>query len=135
MSAESGLKTFRDSGGLWEEYNIDDVATPEAWEKNPALVLKFYNLRKNQVINAMPNKAHEAIAALEKAYDVVVITQNIDDLHERAGSENVVHLHGEILKARSTKNEAIIQDHHGDILLGDFASDGFQLRPQIVWFG
>lgn len=135
MSAESGLKTFRDSGGLWEEYNIEDVATPEAWEKNPELVLKFYNLRRNQVLNALPNDAHLALKTLEKKYDVVIITQNIDDLHERAGSSHVVHLHGEILKARSCEDTDLIADVRQDLKIGDLASDGKQLRPHIVWFG
>jgi NAD-dependent deacetylase len=135
MSAESGLKTFRDSGGLWEEYNIEDVATPEAWDKNPELVLKFYNLRRIQVLNAKPNDAHIALKALEDKYDVVIITQNIDDLHERAGSSHVLHLHGEILKGRSCKNSDLIQEIDCDLKIGDLASDNHQLRPHIVWFG
>lgn len=135
MSAESGLKTFRDSGGLWEEYNIEEVATPEAWRANPALVLSFYNMRRNQVLEAQPNAAHHAIKKLEEKFDVLVITQNIDDLHERAGSKNVMHLHGEIVKARSEKNTSIIQEQLTDLNIGDTASDGEQLRPHIVWFG
>ncbi|MDP4687745.1 MAG: NAD-dependent deacylase [Salibacteraceae bacterium] len=135
MSAESGLKTFRDSGGLWEEHKVEDVATPEAWKSNPELVLKFYNMRRNQVLNAQPNMAHLALKELENAYDVIVITQNIDDLHERAGSTNVIHLHGEILKARSERSPSIIQDLKDDLKIGDLAEDGHQLRPNIVWFG
>src|SRR5574340_351906 len=108
ISAESGLKTFRDSGGLWENYRVEDVATPEAWEKNPELVLSFYNMRRKQVIEANPNAAHKAIAELEKKFDVHIITQNIDDLHERAGSTNVLHLHGEIIKSRSSVDPGLI---------------------------
>lgn len=135
LSAESGLKTFRDGGGLWEEFDINDVATPEAWMANPALVLKFYNLRRRQILNAQPNSAHLALAALEKTFDVKVITQNIDDLHERAGSTKIIHLHGEIFKVRSSKNPHLIQDHKDDLQLGEIAEDGSQLRPHIVWFG
>jgi NAD-dependent deacetylase len=136
ISAESGIKTFRDSGGLWEEYAIEDVATPQAWNRNPELVLDFYNKRRVQVIQAQPNPAHYALAELEKAFEVIVITQNIDDLHERAGSSKVVHLHGEILKARSTKDpELIYQLDKQEILIGDTCELGSQLRPHIVWFG
>ncbi len=135
ISAESGLKTFRDSGGLWEGYNVEDVATPEAWVKDPKLVLEFYNERRKNVAAAQPNDAHKRIAELEKKYDVNVITQNIDDLHERAGSSNVLHLHGEIFKMRSERNNNIITDIKGDINIGDKATDGSQLRPFIVWFG
>jgi len=135
LSAESGLKTFRDGGGLWEEYDINEVATPEAWAENPALVLKFYNLRREQILNAKPNIAHHAIAELEKEFNVQVITQNIDDLHERAGSTNIIHLHGEILKARSSIDPNLITIHRDVLQLGDMASDGSQLRPHIVWFG
>lgn len=134
ISAESGLKTFRDSDGLWEGYNIEGVATPRAWRRNPALVLEFYNTRRRQVIEAHPNAAHKAIAALEAYYDVQVITQNIDDLHERAGSTKVLHLHGEILKMRSERSLSKIYTIHDDIQLGDIAEDGAQLRPHIVWF-
>lgn len=134
ISAESGLKTFRDSDGLWEGYNIEDVATPRAWRKNPQLVLDFYNMRRQAVLNATPNVAHLGIAALENDYDVYIITQNIDDLHERAGSTNVMHLHGEILKMRSEHNDALIYPIASDIKLGDLADDGAQLRPHIVWF-
>lgn len=136
ISAESGIKTFRDSGGLWEEYAIEDVATPQAWNRNPELVLDFYNKRRAQVIQAQPNPAHYALAELETAFEVIVITQNIDDLHERAGSSKVVHLHGEILKARSTKDpELIYQLDKQEILIGDTCELGSQLRPHIVWFG
>jgi NAD-dependent deacetylase len=136
ISAESGLKTFRDSDGLWEGYNIEDVATPRAWKKDPALVLDFYNMRRKGVLEAQPNSAHTGIAGLEQYFEVTVITQNIDDLHERGGSTNVLHLHGEILKMRSDRDHdhAHIFPIEGDILLGDKAPDGAQLRPHIVWF-
>lgn len=134
ISAESGLKTFRDSDGLWEGYNIEDVATPDAWKKNPQLVLEFYNYRRKNVADALPNAAHYGLAALEKDFDVIIITQNIDDLHERAGSTNILHLHGEIFKMRSENDEHLIYPIRGDILLGDVADDGSQLRPHIVWF-
>ncbi|MDI3320475.1 SIR2 family NAD-dependent protein deacylase [Pinibacter soli] len=135
ISAESGLKTFRDSDGLWEGYDIEEVATPQAWMKNPALVLEFYNFRRKNVLDAQPNDAHIALAELENDFDVQIITQNIDDLHERAGSTNVMHLHGEIFKMRSEKNEHLIAPIKEDIKLGDKASDGAQWRPHIVWFG
>lgn len=134
ISAESGLKTFRDEDGLWMGYDIYEVATPRAFQKNPGLVLDFYNMRRKNVAEAQPNKAHIGLAALEEHFDVVIITQNIDDLHERAGSSNVVHLHGEIFKMRSSKNENIIREIKSDILLGDLADDGAQWRPHIVWF-
>jgi NAD-dependent deacetylase len=134
VSAESGLKTFRDSDGLWEGYNIEDVATPRAWRRNPQLVLDFYNYRRKNVLDAQPNAAHIGLAKLEKNFDVTIITQNIDDLHERAGSTNVLHLHGEILKMRSEKDHELVYDIRGDIRLGDKADDGQQLRPHIVWF-
>lgn len=134
ISAESGLKTFRDSDGLWEGYDVTEVATPGAWKKNPALVLDFYNMRRKNVLEASPNAAHKALAELEKDFDVTIITQNIDDLHERAGSTNVVHLHGEIFKMRSEKNVSLVYDIKGDINIGDTAEDGAQLRPHIVWF-
>ena len=134
ISAESGLKTFRDSDGLWEGYNIEDVATPGAWRKNPKLVLEFYNYRRKNVADAIPNAAHYGLAELEKDFDVTIITQNIDDLHERAGSSNILHLHGEIFKMRSEKDEHLIYPFKGDIHLGDVADDGAQLRPHIVWF-
>jgi NAD-dependent deacetylase len=134
ISAESGLKTFRDSDGLWNGYNIEDVATPRAWKKNKQLVLDFYNMRRKDVLNAQPNAAHIGLADLQKHFDVHIITQNIDDLHERAGSKKVLHLHGEIFKMRSELNEALIYEIGKDILLGDTAEDGAQLRPHIVWF-
>ena len=135
ISAESGLKTFRDSDGLWEGFNIEDVATPEAWSKDPGLVLEFYNYRRKNVAEAVPNKAHHILAGLEEFFDVHIITQNIDDLHERGGSTKVLHLHGEIFKMRSCRNERMIYPIQKDILLGDKAEDGMQLRPHIVWFG
>jgi NAD-dependent deacetylase len=134
ISAESGLKTFRDSDGLWEGYNIEDVATPRAWVKNPQLVLDFYNERRKNVLAAIPNAAHIGLAALEKDYEVWIITQNIDDLHERAGSSRVLHLHGEILKMRSEDAPELIYEIRSDILMGHRAGDGAQLRPHIVWF-
>lgn len=134
ISAESGLKTFRDSDGLWEGYNIEDVATPRAWRKDPQLVLDFYNFRRKNVLDAKPNAAHYGLAALQTDFDVTIITQNIDDLHERAGSTNILHLHGEILKMRSERNEDLIYEIKDDIKMGDKAEDGFQLRPHIVWF-
>ena len=134
ISAESGLKTFRDSDGLWEGYDINEVATATAWKKNPVLVLEFYNMRRKNVREAKPNAAHYGLAALEKDFDVYVVTQNIDDLHERAGSTNVLHLHGEILKMRSEKNENLIYPIKEEIKIGEKAEDGAQLRPHIVWF-
>ncbi|WP_417354251.1 SIR2 family NAD-dependent protein deacylase [Flavobacterium sp.] len=135
VSAESGIKTFRDAGGLWEGHNVMEVASPEGWRKNPALVLDFYNKRRQQLFEVVPNKAHTIIAELENHFDVTVITQNVDDLHERAGSTNVLHLHGELLKARSVNNEFDIVECTGDINEGDLHTDGHQLRPHIVWFG
>jgi NAD-dependent deacetylase len=134
ISAESGLKTFRDSDGLWNGYKVEDVATPRAFAKNPQMVLDFYNERRKDVAKAAPNAAHFALAALEEFYDVLIVTQNIDDLHERAGSTKVAHLHGEIFKMRSTLNENLIYECRKDIQLGDKATDGEQLRPYIVWF-
>lgn len=134
ISAESGLKTFRDSDGLWMGHNIEDVATPHAFKKNPQMVLDFYNMRRRDVAEAKPNKAHQILAALEKDFNVSIITQNIDDLHERAGSTNVIHLHGEIFKMRSSLDESIIHPIATDIQLGDVAPDGSQWRPHIVWF-
>ncbi len=134
MSAESGLKTFRDSDGLWEGYNVQDVATPMAWKRNPALVLRFYNERRKNILDAEPNAAHKIIASLEQQFDVTVITQNIDNLHERAGSNSILHLHGEIVKMRSELNEDLVYPIEGDIELGQTAEDGAQLRPHIVWF-
>lgn len=135
ISAESGLKTFRDSDGLWMGYDVYEVASPQGWYKNPQLVLDFYNARRKDVASALPNAAHIGLAELENDFDVTVITQNIDDLHERAGSTNVLHLHGEIFKMRSVDDEYSVFDIRGDINLGDMATDGAQLRPHIVWFG
>lgn len=134
ISAESGLKTFRDSDGLWEGYDINEVATATAWRRNPELVLEFYNMRRQSVREAKPNAAHIALADLEQDFDVHIITQNIDDLHERGGSSHVLHLHGEILKMRSEKNEDLIYPIEGEIKWGQLAEDGAQLRPHIVWF-
>lgn len=136
VSAESGLRTFRDSDGLWEQYRIEDVATPDAWRRDPGMVLHFYNLRREQVLAAEPNAAHLAIAGLEDHFHVDVVTQNIDDLHERAGSSRVLHLHGEIRKARSTADPTLITPINGPSLrLGERCKLGSQLRPHIVWFG
>jgi NAD-dependent deacetylase len=134
ISAESGLKTFRDSDGLWEGYNVYEVATPRGFAANPQLVLDFYNMRRKDVAAAKPNDAHIGLAELEKYFDVTIITQNIDDLHERGGSSNVIHLHGEIFKMRSVKNENKIFEIRSNINVGDMAADGGQLRPHIVWF-
>lgn len=136
MSAESGLRTFRDSDGLWEEYSIYEVATPEAWKRDQELVLRFYNERRKQLLQCSPNAAHEALAALEEDYDVQIITQNVDDLHERAGSSNVLHLHGELLKVRSSVNPNLIYELDGwELKKGDRCERGSQLRPHVVWFG
>lgn len=136
ISAESGIRTFRDSDGLWEHYRIEDVATPEAWLQNPALVLDFYNQRRQQVVAAQPNPAHLALARLQEHFRVDVVTQNIDNLHERAGSRHVLHLHGEILKARSTLPPFETFTLEGtELNLGDLCPRGSQLRPHIVWFG
>ncbi len=134
ISAESGLKTFRDSDGLWEGYNVYEVATPRGFKANPQLVLDFYNMRRKDVAAAVPNDAHKRLAALEQYFNVTIVTQNIDDLHERARSSNVVHLHGEIFKMRSVLDYDTIYNIRGDINLGDTAPDGGQLRPHIVWF-
>jgi len=134
ISAESGLKTFRDSDGLWEGYDIEDVATPRAWKKNPQLVLEFYNFRMREVAKAQPNAAHTGLAELQDDFDVHIITQNIDDLHERAGSQKVLHLHGEIFKMRCERNEELVYAIRDDIKWGDKSDKGFQLRPHIVWF-
>jgi NAD-dependent deacetylase len=136
VSAESGLKTFRDSGGLWEGYDVRDVATPEAWHRNPELVLQFYNQRRKALKRAEPNQAHLELALLEKIFKVNIITQNVDDLHERAGSSSVLHLHGELLRARSSVNPELSCLINGDELkIGDRCQLGSQLRPDIVWFG
>lgn len=134
VSAESGLRTFRDSDGLWEGYDVREVATPRAWKKNPQLVLDFYNQRRADVAKASPNAAHQGFAKLEQDFNVTIITQNIDDLHERAGSTKVIHLHGEIFKMRSERNEHLIYDIRKDMIQGEVAEDGALLRPAIVWF-
>jgi NAD-dependent deacetylase len=136
MSAESGIQTFRGSDGLWENHRIEDVATPEAWHRNPELVLEFYNQRRKGVLKALPNEGHLTIASWQKEFSVTVVTQNIDDLHERAGSEDVLHLHGEIRKSRSTMNpELVYPIQHDSLSIGDRCELGSQLRPHIVWFG
>jgi len=135
ISAESGIKTFRDSDGLWEGHNVNDVATPEGFKRNPSLVLEFYNQRRRQLLTVKPNFGHETLVTLEKDFDVQIITQNVDNLHEMAGSTKVLHLHGELLKVRSTQNENTILDWTTDLHLGDFDTNGNQLRPHIVWFG
>ena len=136
ISAESGLKTFRDSNGLWENHKIEDVATPQAWKANPEIVLEFYNQRRLQASKAQPNEAHLSLVVLEKYFNVTIVTQNVDDLHERAGSSNVIHLHGELKKARSSKNASLVyQINKKRIEIGDLCEEGNQLRPHIVWFG
>ncbi|SFR43075.1 NAD-dependent deacetylase [Marinobacter gudaonensis] len=136
ISAESGLSTFRDNGGLWEKHSVYDVATPEAFARNQDLVLRFYNDRRRQLASAKPNQAHQLLAELEKRYRVTVITQNVDDLHERGGSSNVIHLHGELTKARSSAHPELVYDiGYRDIQPGDCCDWGAQLRPHIVWFG
>ncbi|HSD07956.1 NAD-dependent deacylase [Flavobacterium sp.] len=135
ISAESGIKTFRDSDGLWEGHNVMDVATPEGWHRNQALVLDFYNKRRKQLKEVQPNLGHQILAELENDFDVYIITQNVDDLHERAGSTKVTHLHGELLKVRSSRNEDYIIDWQDDLNIGDNDQHGHQLRPHIVWFG
>jgi NAD-dependent deacetylase len=134
ISAESGLRTFRDSDGLWEGYDVREVATPGAWKRDPQLVLEFYNMRRRDVAKANPNAAHTGLAELEIDFDVHIITQNIDDLHERGGSTQVLHLHGEIFKMRSEKTDELVYEIKEDIKLGDRAEDGGQFRPHIVWF-
>jgi len=135
VSAESGIKTFRDADGLWEGHDVMDIASPIGWEKDQKRVLEFYNQRRRQLLTVDPNAAHTALAELEKEFDVEIITQNIDDLHERAGSTKVTHLHGELLKARSTFNENLVLDWKQDIKPGDFCEFNYQLRPHVVWFG
>lgn len=136
ISAESGISTFRDSGGLWNNYDIEEVATPQAWQRNPDLVLDFYNQRRKQLYEVEPNAAHYALAELEKEFNVKIITQNVDDLHERAGSTNVLHLHGELKKVRSSADPSLIYDIDGwELKKGDKCEKGSQLRPHIVWFG
>lgn len=135
ISAESGLRTFRDSDGLWEGHDVYEVASPTGWQNNPSLVQEFYNLRRKDVLAAAPNAAHTGLAELEQWYDVRIITQNIDDLHERGGSTRVLHLHGEILKMRSVHDETTLYDIREDIQMGQTAPDGGQFRPHVVWFG
>ncbi|MBE2181750.1 MAG: NAD-dependent deacylase [Chthoniobacterales bacterium] len=136
MSAESGLRTFRDNGGLWEDHRVEDVATPEAWRRNRALVLRFYNERRKALLAAEPNRGHRIIAGWERDHDVTVVTQNVDDLHERAGSRRVLHLHGELMMARSTRDpELVVPVAGGELKEGDLCPRGSQLRPHIVWFG
>ncbi|WP_053972541.1 NAD-dependent deacylase [Mangrovimonas sp. ST2L15] len=135
MSAESGIKTFRDADGLWEGHDVMQVASPQGFSQNPELVLDFYNQRRKQLLEVSPNDAHLALAALENNFKMSIITQNIDDLHERAGSSNVLHLHGELLKAKSTKDESHIVSWTKDINLGDLCPNGYQMRPHVVWFG
>lgn len=135
VSKESGIKTFRDEDGLWEGYDVKEVATPDAFYRNPELVLRFYNERRAQLKSVLPNPAHKALVTLEEKYQVHVITQNVDDLHERAGSSNVLHLHGKLKEARSVNNPHLVMEINHDIHIGDLAEDGAQLRPNIVWFG
>lgn len=136
ISAESGLATFRDSGGLWEGHRVEDVATPEAWKKNQALVLEFYNERRKKALEAKPNRGHEILAELESHFEVTIVTQNVDDLHERAGSSNVIHLHGSLFESRSTLDPSLVYKINGwQLNLGNKCEKGSQLRPNIVWFG
>ncbi len=136
ISAESGIPTFRDSDGLWEGYNVMEVATPEGWKKNPALVLDFYNQRRKRALEVKPNRGHEILAELEQYFDVTVVTQNVDNLHERGGSKNVIHLHGSLFESRSTADEHLIYPINGwELNIGDVCEKGSQLRPNIVWFG
>jgi NAD-dependent deacetylase len=135
MSAESGLATFRDAGGLWEGHRVEDVATPEAWRRNPELVLDFYNQRRKQALTVKPNRGHEILAELEQHFEVTIITQNVDNLHERAGSTQVLHLHGSLFESRSTLNPKLIYPIAGQLNIGDVCERGSQLRPNIVWFG
>ena len=135
ISAESGIQTFRDADGLWEGHDVMQVASPEGWRKDQALVLDFYNKRRAQLKTVKPNTAHTALVELEKNYDVTIITQNVDDLHERAGSTHIIHLHGELSKSRSTVDASLVYDCDGEIHLGDKCEKGSQLRPHIVWFG
>ena len=141
MSAESGISTFRDNGGLWEQFNVEDVATPEGWVRNPKLVTEFYNTRRRQLLDVKPCLGHELVAKLEEKHKVTVVTQNVDDLHERAGSTHVIHLHGELMKVTSSFSPndpryiRTLDPDHLDVAIGDCAEDGSQLRPFIVWFG
>jgi len=135
ISPESGLQTFRDANGLWEGHDIMEVASPIGWENNKNLVLDFYNKRRTQLLTVQPNDGHKLLVNLEQYFDVTIITQNVDDLHERAGSKNILHLHGELLKVRSTKNEQLIYSWRKDLTIGDYCEENNQLRPHIVWFG
>ena len=135
ISEESGIKTFRDAGGLWEGHDVMEVASPQGWNKNKELVLEFYNQRRKQLQTVEPNDAHKFLVKLEKKYKVVIVTQNVDNLHERAGSKNIIHLHGELLKVRSSLDESLIYERKEDIHIGDKCEKGSQLRPHIVWFG
>ena len=136
ISAESGLDTFRDSGGIWEQFKIEDVATPDAFERNPELVLNFYNLRRKQLLESKPNAAHISLNKLSEKYNLHIITQNIDDLHERSGSENVLHLHGKLMESKSSIDDSLIYPIKGvDLKIGDLCKNGSQLRPNVVWFG
>ena len=135
ISAESGLGTFRDSGGLWDKYKIEDVATPQAFKKNPELVLEFYNIRRRQLLNSFPNSAHYALNKLQDNFNLQIITQNIDDLHERSGTKNVLHLHGQLRQSKSTLDEMVYQIEGSELILGDICPNGAQLRPNVVWFG
>ena len=135
MSAESGINTFRDNNGLWEGHDVMEVASPQGWNANQNLVLDFYNQRRKQLLEVNPNEAHKILADLEKIHAVTIITQNVDDLHERAGSSNVLHLHGELLKVRSTAINTAVLEWKKDLIIGDKCKDGYQLRPHIVWFG
>ena len=135
ISAESGIKTFRDADGLWEGHDVMSVASPQGWQKDMPLVLDFYNQRRAQLKEVVPNAGHKALVELESKYDVIVVTQNVDDLHERAGSSNIIHLHGELTKVRSSVDESLVHQCDGDVNVGDLCSKGSQLRPHIVWFG
>lgn len=136
ISAESGVPTFRDSDGLWEGFDVMEVATPEGWHKNPALVLDFYNQRRKRALEVQPNRGHYILAELERLFEVVIVTQNVDNLHERAGSSHVIHLHGSLFESRSTKDERLIYTINGwELKMGDLCERGYQLRPNIVWFG
>lgn len=135
MSAESGIKTFRDADGLWEGHDVMEVASPKGWNKNKELVLNFYNQRRQQLLKVEPNLAHQLLVDLENNYEVQIITQNVDDLHERAGSKNVLHLHGELFKVKSVRNDSVVYPWKKDLHIGDIGEDGNQLRPNIVWFG
>lgn len=135
ISAESGVKTFRDNGGLWDEYRVEDVAHIDGWRKNRELVLEFYNKRRAEMKHVLPNEAHKLVAKLEEDFNVTVITQNVDDLHERGGSTNILHLHGELSKSRSSVDSSLVYDCDGDLNIGDKCEKGSQLRPYVIWFG